>query len=236
MLPETTLANPLFRHQALSADGTGPYALPDGRRLRCGAFPRADGDVLIRLRVPGAERIHVHAEVSNKVSAEVELTPAGQDVFEGTLKYDPRLTGPANLRVTVNGAEVLLPDLPVIWTGNRPQNNLEIPDPDMDCCLQRPVPHGTLRREILFAHGTGREERCYIYTPPGYEETDAAYPVLYLLHGGGDNELMWEYVGKMSHILDNLWAAGEAVPFITVMLNGMLRRDCRWTRPSRRPC
>ena len=64
-----------------------------------------------------------------------------------------------------------------------------------------------------------------VYAPPGGRTETEALPVLYLLHGGGDNELMWEYVGKLSAILDNLWAEGKAKRFYTVMCNGMLRKD-----------
>lgn len=70
-----------------------------------------------------------------------------------------------------------------------------------------------------------------IYLPPDYQESGAALPVLYLLHGGGDNELMWDAVGKMSRILDNLWADKKAVPFVTVMMNGMIRAGGRIGTP-----
>ena len=60
-----------------------------------------------------------------------------------------------------------------------------------------------------------------VYTPPGYEAAaEIRYPVLYLLHGSGDNELGWTEIGLAHHILDNLIADGKAVPMIVVMPNG----------------
>lgn len=219
--------NKLFLDQALSFNSMGAY--PDG--TQGGAFPQPNGDVLVRLHINGAQTVRLHVAVSNQIFTDIVLAHQGGNVFEGTLPYDARMTGPANVQVYVNGAEVLVPDLPVIWTDNRPQNNLEIPEEDADYLLIQDVPHGSLTRELIHSHATGNWERCMVYTPPDYRHSAEPLPVLYLLHGGGDNELMWEYVGKMSHTLDNLWAEGKARKFIVVMMNGMLRAGGRIGTP-----
>ena len=81
--------------------------------------------------------------------------------------------------------------------------------------------------------------RMHVYTPPGYESGTRKYPVLYLLHGGGDEDSGWSTIGRAGFILDNLIAAKKAVPMIVVMPNGSLpaRRTCPLhTRlPRRRP-
>ena len=57
-----------------------------------------------------------------------------------------------------------------------------------------------------------------IYTPPGYEEKqNEKYPVLYILHGGGEDQSGWATQGKIDLILDNLIAAGKAKPMLIVM-------------------
>ena len=221
------LNNKLFCDQALSFDSMGRYS----GDIQAGAFPQANGDVFLRLFLPGAQTVQMEASVSNEVSAQVALAHRGDGVFEGTLPFDERLTGPANVTVRVNGAVVLVPDLPIIWTDNRPQNNLEIPDPEGDYLLLKNVPHGSYIRETIWSHSTCNWEHCMVFTPPGYGKSREAFPVLYLLHGGGDNELMWEYVGKMSHILDNLWAEEKAERFIVVTMNGMLRSGGRVGTP-----
>ena len=66
----------------------------------------------------------------------------------------------------------------------------------------------------------GLYRRMYIYTPPGYEESNEKYPVLYLLHGGGGDEDAWSSLGRANYILDNLIAQGKAKPMIVVMTNG----------------
>jgi enterochelin esterase family protein len=50
------------------------------------------------------------------------------------------------------------------------------------------------------------------------------YPVLYLQHGGGEDESGWTRQGKANFVLDNLIAAGKAKPMIIVMANGYARR------------
>ena len=60
----------------------------------------------------------------------------------------------------------------------------------------------------------------YVYLPPDYKTSNTRYPVLYLLHGGGGDEDAWTTMGRANIILDNLIAAGKAVPMIVVMPNG----------------
>jgi enterochelin esterase-like enzyme len=61
-------------------------------------------------------------------------------------------------------------------------------------------------------------ERNYaIYLPAGYEDSDVSYPVLYLLHGSGDNHTGWVQFGQVQHIADKTIAEGAAAPMIIVM-------------------
>lgn len=86
------------------------------------------------------------------------------------------------------------------------------------------VPHG--RVEIVhYKTSAGVEKRMHVYLPPGYgSDTDKRYPVLYLNHGGGENDSLWTANNRRSGgyanlILDNLIAAGKARPMIIVMPN-----------------
>jgi enterochelin esterase family protein len=85
----------------------------------------------------------------------------------------------------------------------------------------RDVPHGAvgLVRYVAKALGGVRRE-MYVYTPPGYEKGAGRFPVLYLIHGGGDTALSWSTVGRANYILDNLLAEKKAVPMIVVMPSG----------------
>ena len=61
------------------------------------------------------------------------------------------------------------------------------------------------------------ERKYAIYLPPGYETSARSYPVLYLLHGGGDDQTGWVQFGEVQHITDKAIANGTATPMIIVM-------------------
>jgi enterochelin esterase family protein len=86
----------------------------------------------------------------------------------------------------------------------------------------RNVPHGALAAVDYEAksYGPGAQRQVFVYTPPGYEKGNHRYPVLYLLHGGGDTAASWATVGRANYIMDNLIAERKAVPFIVVMMSG----------------
>lgn len=70
----------------------------------------------------------------------------------------------------------------------------------------------TMDSEIL------KMERHYaIYLPPDYELSERSYPVLYLLHGGGDDQTGWVQFGEVKHIADKAFKEGKATPMIIVM-------------------
>jgi len=82
----------------------------------------------------------------------------------------------------------------------------------------REVPHGSVHQHWYHSAVTGTMRRMHVYTPPGYEaETARRYPVLYLLHGSGDDDGGWLQTGRMNFILDNLLAAGKAGPMVVAM-------------------
>lgn len=61
------------------------------------------------------------------------------------------------------------------------------------------------------------ERKFAIYLPPDYETSQRSYPVLYLLHGGGDDQTGWVQFGEVQHIADKTITAGKATPMIIVM-------------------
>ena len=84
------------------------------------------------------------------------------------------------------------------------------------------VPHGALAQRWYYSKTLGTMRRMHVWTPAGYEKSKARLPVLYLIHGGGDNDSSWPTVGAAGWILDNLLAAGKIVPMIVVMPNGTI--------------
>jgi enterochelin esterase-like enzyme len=61
------------------------------------------------------------------------------------------------------------------------------------------------------------DRKYAIYLPPGYESSNRSYPVLYLLHGGGDDQTGWVQFGEVQHYADKAISEGTATPMIIVM-------------------
>jgi enterochelin esterase family protein len=81
------------------------------------------------------------------------------------------------------------------------------------------VPHGRVSQQWYYSKITGKWRRTFVYTPPDYDAARKNYPVLYLLHGWGEDETGWYRQGHVDDILDNLIAAKKATPMIVVMDN-----------------
>jgi enterochelin esterase family protein len=123
--------------------------------------------------------------------------------------------------LNIDGADVPDPGSLFFYGSSRWGSAVEIPATDQDFYALANVPHGQVRQEIYFSKGANAVRRCFVYTPPGYDQdTSKRYPVLYLQHGGGEDETGWPNQGHANLIMDNLIAAGKAKPFIIVMANG----------------
>jgi enterochelin esterase-like enzyme len=81
------------------------------------------------------------------------------------------------------------------------------------------VERGKLETVEYDSKSVGSKRKMVVYLPPGYSK-DVKYPVLYLLHGAGDNETGWSQKGSAAVILDNLLADKKIVPMLVVMPNG----------------
>ena len=61
------------------------------------------------------------------------------------------------------------------------------------------------------------DRKYAIYLPPDYDSSQRSYPVLYLLHGAGDDQTGWVQFGEILHIADKAINQGTATPMIVVM-------------------
>lgn len=61
------------------------------------------------------------------------------------------------------------------------------------------------------------ERKYAVYLPPDYESSKRSYPVLYLLHGGGDDHTGWVQFGEVQHIADKAIREGTATPMVIIM-------------------
>ena len=79
------------------------------------------------------------------------------------------------------------------------------------------MPRGAVARHAFHSTVANDDRDFFVYTPPGYDaRRSQPYPVLYLLHGLGDDAERWMNGGAANHILDNLIAQKKAVPMVVV--------------------
>ena len=73
-----------------------------------------------------------------------------------------------------------------------------------------------------------------VYLSEGYATSEKDYPVLYLLHGSGDDETGWLTKGKAKAILDSLITNNLCQQMIVVMPNGYLEQTGKYYAPESR--
>ena len=196
------------------------------------------------LNQPGKQYPQVNSE--RRVRARVMAPQAQSVVFEflGGAKYlltkgedgawvgdtRPQDEGFHYYQLVIDGAQVPDPGSLYFYGGSRWGSGLEVPAQDQDFYALKNVPHGDLRATFYYAKSTNANLRCFVYTPPDYDkDSSKRYPVLYLQHGGGEDETGWGSQGRAGLIMDNLIAAGQAKPFIIVMANSYVSRRGRRT-------
>ncbi|MGB2714403.1 MAG: alpha/beta hydrolase-fold protein [Vicinamibacterales bacterium] len=176
----------------------------------------ADRKVTVRIYAPKATEVTVTGELLNG-SQPVALTRGDDGVWSATVGPLP----PDIYTYAFNVDGVPTPDPRNPWlklvasTGLTAQ--VEVPGEGLQYYDSKPVPHGLLQIVTYESKATGATRQAYVYTPPDYTTTTRRYPVLYLLHGGGDLDPGWSMTGRAHVIMDNLIAEKKAVPMIVVM-------------------
>ncbi len=187
-----------------------------------GAFyPRVDsyGRVQLRVKAPDATKIMVNFWSGPKMDMLKQ-----QDEY-WTVTTPPLAPGLHYYTLMIDGAEVSDLNSHAFFGGTKHASAVEVPEQGSTYYSIQDVPHGQVREVWYNSKVTGTSRHALVYTPPNYDtKLDMRYPVLYLQHGGGEDETGWIRQGRANFILDNLIAAGECKPMIIVMAYGYARR------------
>jgi enterochelin esterase family protein len=177
----------------------------------------ADHGVTFRIYAPKASQVFVSGDFGSRGT----LTRDDQGVW--SFGVGPLVPDCYSYTFFVDGVRTVDPKNPTIHQGiSNVDSMFLVPGDEADFLATKDVPHGEVRTVWYRSDTLDMLRRMHVYTPPGYEGASARYPVLYLLHGGGDEDSGWSTIGRAGFILDNLIAAGKAVPMIVVMPNGSL--------------
>lgn len=184
-------------------------------------YPRVDssGRVQIRVKAPDATKVRLNFWSGPKVDMEKQA-----DGF-WTVTTPPLVPGLHYYTLIIDGAEASDTNSRAFFGGSKYASMVEVPEPGSTYYSIQDVPHGQVREIWYNSKVTGSWRHALVYLPPAYDtETKARYPVLYLQHGGGEDETGWIRQGNANFILDNLIAAGNCKPMIIVMAYGYARR------------
>jgi enterochelin esterase-like enzyme len=170
-----------------------------------------DGSVTVRLRAPDAQKVAVTG-----LGQRVEMQKDDTGVWSATiasLKPDIYM-----YQFSVDGGTINDPSNPHLATsfGNGGRSVLTVPGTAPWTAVNG-VPHGAVTEVRFHSDVVGDDRDFFVYTPPNYDpKRKEPYPVLYLLHGLGDDAQSWLTQGGSNFTLDNLIAQGKAVPMIVV--------------------
>ena len=188
---------------------------PASTNVRNASYPQIlpDNRVVFKIKAPNAHKVQIDLSGKHDMVKDEE----------GNWTVTTPVIGPGfhYYSLLIDDVAVADPASETFYGMGRMASGIDIPFPEDDFYALKEVPHGDIRMKRYFSKVTFGWKRYYIYTPPGYDKnTDKKYPVLYILHGGGEDERGWATQGKTDLIMDNLLAANEAEPMLIVMMDG----------------
>lgn len=180
-----------------------------------------DGRITFRLYAPEAKNVSIRTN-SDFTKGPVKFTKNEQGVWSATT--EPVSCGAYRYNYMVDGSIFLDSRNPLTSPGaTNVQSMVEVSvDPTNVQSTKSGIAYGTLSAVYYDSPIAGPRRRFHLYLPPNYEKSKK-YPVLYLIHGGGDDDAAWATVGGANVILDNLIASGKAKPMIVVFPNGSVK-------------
>ena len=198
-----------FRHESFPEGSYSPVT-----NINRNSYPRvlADNSVMFRVQAPQAQTV------------QIDLGGTKYDMTKGdggawTVTTNPQVPGFHYYNLFIDNVSVSDPASQPFYGCSRWTSAIEIKEEGMDVFEVQDVPHGEVRTVYYFSNVENAWRPVMVYTPAGYNESNDSYPVVYIQHGGGEDHRGWMEQGRTAQIMDNLIAAGKAVPMIIVSSN-----------------
>ena len=180
-------------------------------------YPMVNSQRMVRAQISAPDANSVKLDIGG---VKYDLVKNSEGVWTG--ESAPQDEGFHYYQLNIDGASVPDPGSLYYYGASRWGSGIDVPAADEDFYTVKNVPQGSVNEVYYYSTVTEKMRHCYIYLPAAYRENPTKrFPVLYLQHGMGENETGWSAQGKTGIIMDNLIAAGKAVPFIIVMDNGL---------------
>lgn len=178
-------------------------------------------EAIFRVVAPTAQSVQV--DIGGK---KYDLTKGEEGIWKG--KCAPQVVGFHYYSIVIDGVNVMDRNTEAFFGSNWENSGIEIPEgPEGDYYrFNKNIPHGHVRSIYYWSDINRMERHINVYVPAEYEANpNKKYPVLYLIHGWGEDENGWSVQGHMANIMDGLIASGKAVPMIVVMPSGDIKTN-----------
>lgn len=175
-------------------------------------YPAILPDSRIEFQVKAPEAMKVQIDFGRKY----DMTKNADGVWR--VITEPCGPGIHYYSLVIDGVAVADPASESFYGCGRMMSCVEVPYPDGGKQYEvSDVPHGDVRTKYYYSTTTNSWRKMYIYAPAGYDiNTDEKYPVLYIMHGGGEDARGWIQQGRTDIIMDNLIAGNKAEPMLVV--------------------
>jgi enterochelin esterase-like enzyme len=173
----------------------------------------SDNSVIFQVKAPNAQKLQID------LGKKYDMVKDADDVW--TVRTEPIEPGFHYYFLVIDDVPVADPASQSFYGTGKMASAIDIPDKKVDFYTIKDVPHGAISSKYYFSKVTNSWRRLFVYTPPNYDvNSKVKYPVVYIQHGGGEDERGWSDQGKTDIIIDNLIAEGKAKPMIVVIANG----------------
>jgi enterochelin esterase-like enzyme len=189
--------------------------IPPSTNVRGVKYPQIlpDSRAIFRVKAPDAQKIQLD------LAKKYDMVKNSEGIWEVTT--DSLTEGFHYYSLLVDGLALADPASETFYGMGRMASGIEVPFKGDGYYAEKDVPHGEICIKRYFSTVFNSWRQFYIYKPAGYDiNINEKYPVLYILHGGGEDERGWATQGKTDLILDNLIAANKAKPMLIVMPDG----------------
>ena len=182
------------------------------------SYPRvlADNSVMFHVNAPQAQNVQIDLG-----GTKYDMKKSASGAW--TLTTKPQVPGFHYYSLIIDGVSVSDPASQTFYGCSRWSSAIEVKETGMADFEIQQVPHGEVRTVHYYSKVEETWRPLLIYTPAGYDEGKQSYPVVYIQHGGGEDHRGWMEQGRTAQIMDNLIAAGKAVPMIVVSANSNVR-------------
>ena len=197
---------------------------PSSKNIFLAEYPAVNHETreaIFKVVAPTAQ--HVQVDIGGE---KYDMTRDEEGIWTG--RCAPQVVGFHYYAIVIDGVRVTDRNTKTFFGSNWEMSGIEIPEgPEGDYYrFNKEILHGQIRSLDYWSDINGLERPINVYVPAEYEQhPDKKYPVLYLVHGWGEDETGWTKQGHLANIMDGLIHSGEAVPMIVVMPSGDIKTN-----------